>query len=71
VEAQSFRDLDRIDRCRTPPGLFVAVPMNVAVMRSAQRRREFIADLAPHRAGLRKPQMVGVSGASPANQTRL
>ena len=43
----------------------------VAVMGSAQRHREFIADLAPHRAGLSEPQMVGVSGASLTNQTRL
>jgi hypothetical protein len=45
--------------------------MVVPVMRSAQRYREFIADLASHRAGLSEPQMVGVSGASAANQTRL
>jgi hypothetical protein len=29
--------------------------MIVPVMRSAQRYREFVADLAPHRAGLREP----------------
>ena len=40
-------------------------------MGSAQRHRELVADLASHRAGLGEPQMVGVSGASPANQTRL
>src|SRR5712664_3012596 len=61
------RDLYGVDRRRTPPGLLVAVAMIVAVMRSTQRYREFIADLAPHRAGLGEAQMVGVGGASPAN----
>ena len=40
-------------------------------MSSAQRYGELVADLAPHRAGLGEPKMVGVSGPSPANQTRL
>jgi hypothetical protein len=45
--------------------------MVVSVMGSAQRYRELIADLSPHGAGLCEPQMVGVRGTSPANQTRL
>ena len=45
--------------------------MVVPVMRSTQRDREFVADLASHRAGLGEPQMVGVSGASPTDKTRL
>jgi len=45
--------------------------MVFTVMGSAQRYREFVADLAPHRAGLSVPEMVIVRGASPANQTRL
>ena len=40
-------------------------------MGPAQRDRELIADLPPHCAGLGEPKMVGVSGPSPANQTRL
>ena len=40
-------------------------------MSSAQRYCEFVADLASHRARLGESQMVGVGGASPANQTRL
>ena len=55
----------------TPPGLLISEAMVVPVMRSAQRYGEFVADLASHRAGLSEPQMVGVSGASPANQTGL
>jgi hypothetical protein len=45
--------------------------MIVPVMRSAQRYCEFVADLASHRARLREPQMVGVSGACPADQAGL
>jgi hypothetical protein len=40
-------------------------------MGSAQGYRELIAYLASHRARLREPQMVGVSGTSPADKTRL
>ena len=40
-------------------------------MGPAERDRELVADLAPHCAGLSEPKMVGVSWASPANQTRL
>ena len=45
--------------------------MVVTVMNSAQRYRELIADLEPHRAGLGEPQMVGVGGASSTDQTGL
>ena len=45
--------------------------MDVPVMRSAQRYREFVADLESHRARLGESQMVGVGGASPADQTGL
>ena len=45
--------------------------MVVPVMRSAKRYRELVADLAPHRPGLGELEMVGVNGASPADQTRL
>jgi len=45
--------------------------MEVAVMCSAQRHREFVADLAPHRPRLGEPEMVRISGVSPADQTGL
>jgi hypothetical protein len=45
--------------------------MEVPVMGPAQRYRELVADLEPHRAGLGEPQVVGVRGTSPADQTRL
>ena len=45
--------------------------MDVAVMVRTERYRELIAYLQSHRAGLGEPQMVGVGGASPADQTGL
>ena len=45
--------------------------MVVAVMRPAQRYREFVADLAPNRAVLGEPQVMGISRASPAHQAWL
>jgi glycerol dehydrogenase-like iron-containing ADH family enzyme len=54
-----------------PPGDFVAAAVIVAMMGSAQGYSEFVADLASHRLRLSKPQMVGVGGASPADQARL
>ena len=65
------RRLNGIDSLSTPPGLLISEAMVVPVMRSAQRYGEFVADLASHRAGLGEPQVVGVSGTSPANQTGL
>src|SRR5512141_3185160 len=62
---------DGINRPPFPPGDFVAETMDVTVMRPAQGHREFIADLAPHRARLSELKMVGVGGASRADQTRL
>ena len=54
-----------------PPGDFVAEAMVVLMMRPAQRYCELVADLAPHCALLGEPQMMGISRASAANQTRL
>jgi hypothetical protein len=51
--------------------LLIAMAMIVAVMDSAQRYREFVADLAPHRAVLGEPQMMGIGWASAAHQARL
>src|ERR1700730_4037651 len=61
----------RVDSPSLPPGDFVSDAVEVAVVNSAQRYREFIADLAPHRTGLGKLEMVGIGGASAANQTRV
>ena len=60
-----------IDSPSLPPGDFVSDAVEVAVVNSAQRYGEFIADLAPHRPGLGELEMVGVGGASAADQTRV
>jgi hypothetical protein len=65
------RRRDGIDSPPPPPGDFVSEAMVVPVVGSAQRYRELVADLAPHGAGLSEPQMVRVSGASPAYKTGL
>ena len=54
-----------------PPNPFVAVPVQVAVMRTAQRHREFVADLARQGAALRKLEMVGIRGAAGTDETGL
>jgi hypothetical protein len=45
--------------------------MVVPVMSSTERDRELVANLAPQRAGLGEPKVVGVGGTSAANQTGL
>src|SRR6202011_6340819 len=60
-----------IDSPSLPPGDLVSDAVEVAVVNSAQRYREFIADLAPHRPRLGELEMVGVGGASAADQTRV
>src|SRR6202000_2958737 len=62
---------ERINSASLPPCDFVTEAVDVTVMGSAQRYREFIADLEPHCPRLSEAQMVGISGASAANQTRM
>jgi hypothetical protein len=45
--------------------------MDVPVMNSAQRHGELVAHLETHRTRLGKSEMVGIGGASAADQTRL
>src|SRR5882724_6559808 len=45
--------------------------MQFAVMRPAQRHREFVADLLPKSSGLREAQMVRVAGLSVADDAGL
>src|SRR5262249_34040659 len=54
-----------------PPRAFVARAVHRAMMPSTERDREFIADLAAERAGLREPEMMGVRGLAAAHETRL
>ena len=41
------------------------------MMAAAQRDDEFVADLAPERAMLRKPKVMGIRRLAPTNQTGL
>jgi hypothetical protein len=45
--------------------------MNLAVMGPAQRRDEFIADLAAQRTRLHEAQVMGIRWRSPTHQARL
>jgi hypothetical protein len=60
-----------IDSPSFPPGDFVSEAVIIAVMRFAQGYRELVAYLASHCAELSEPEMVGVSRASSAEETRL
>ena len=61
----------RINASIFPPCGFIATAMDLAMMASAQRHRELIADLTAECAVLREAQMMGICGPAPANQTRL
>jgi hypothetical protein len=68
---QPIGDQEWIDSDCAPPRAFVASLMILPVVGSAQGNHELVAGLSSHRARLGKPKMVGVSGASPADQARL
>src|SRR6516225_8288569 len=61
----------RIDTALLPPHGFVTAAMNFAVMSSAKRNRELIADFAAKRPRLRKTEMMHVGGTPAANQAWL
>jgi len=50
----------RVDSRAAPPLSFIAIAVDFAVVSSAQRHSEFVADLAAKRGMLSKAQMVGV-----------
>src|SRR5258708_4286745 len=54
-----------------PPGGFVAAQMQVLMVGATQRHGELVADLSTKRAGLRKFEMVRITGDAPTYQTRL
>jgi hypothetical protein len=63
--------LDRRNAKIGPPSHFIAVPVQVIVVVTAERHGEFIADLAPQGIGLGEFQMMGIAGRSLADQARL
>jgi hypothetical protein len=54
-----------------PPGTLIAAPMQFAVMHSANGHGEAVADFPPHRALLRKLDVVRIRRGSPANYAGL
>src|SRR4051812_17970349 len=54
-----------------PPNPFVPVPVQVAVMGTAQWHRKLVADLARQCAALSKLQVVGIGGAAATDETGL
>jgi hypothetical protein len=51
------RDANRVDACGGPPSGFIAGAVGFAMMSTAERHGEFVADLEAETSGLRKPQM--------------
>src|SRR5579872_3101700 len=64
-------DPQGIDPLALPPPALVAAPMQLAVMKPAQRNREAVADFSPHRALFCKFEVVGIRRGSTTNQTGL
>ena len=64
-------DLERVDPGRRPPGLLVAGAMDRAVMRAAERHREFIADLEAERPRLQVAKMMRIGLLAAADESTL
>ena len=65
------RSVERVNASRRPPLGFVAGAMQFAMMATAQRHGEFVADLEAKSAGLGEAQMVGVAGLPAADHAGL
>lgn len=61
----------RINTDLLPPGGFIAEAMDFAVVAATERDRKFITDFAAECRGLRKAQMVSISGPPAADEARL
>ena len=61
----------RIDTCLFPPHGFVTAAMNFAVMSSAKRNRELIADLTAKGRKLCNTEMMRIGGTPAANEAWL
>ena len=60
-----------VDFVLLPPGNFISCLMELPVVAPAEWNRKFVAHLQPQGARLRKPQMVRIAGAPPADKTGL
>jgi hypothetical protein len=67
---QPLRLAHRVDFALLPPTLLVAGIMERPVVRVAQRDCPLIANLGSEGTELGKPNVVGMAGGAPTNQTR-
>jgi hypothetical protein len=65
------RHANRVDACCGPPAGFVAGAVQLAMMSTAERYGELVADFEPERSGLRKPQVMRVGRLAAADQAGL
>ena len=60
MRPQGRGDHPRVDAELVPPFGFIAVTVDLAMVSTAERHREFVAHLAAERARLRTPEMMRV-----------
>jgi hypothetical protein len=71
VQPQCARSDGRINPGLPPPCGFIAAVMDLTMVSSTQWDSELIADFASERTTLCEAEVVGVNGASAANQARV
>jgi hypothetical protein len=64
-------DRHGIDAEGLPPRCFITTVVQLAVMHTAERNRELVADLPAQRSGLSEAEMVGICRLSTAHQAGL
>ena len=65
------RNGQRIDLLFSPPGTLIALPVQFAVVQSADWDGEPVADLPPHRSLLSELEVMGIGRRAPAEEARL
>ena len=65
------RHANRVDARCGPPAGFVSGAVQLAMMSTAERHGELVADLEAETAGLREAQMVGIAGLPGTDQAWL
>src|SRR5580693_3363277 len=61
----------RIETELLPPSRFIAAPVDLAMVRAAERHCELIAHFATERTRLSKPKMMWVRGLTPTDEAGL
>src|SRR4051794_29087052 len=68
---QSLSDRHRIDTDGLPPRCFIAIAVQLAVMHTAERNGELVADFAAQGTGLSEAEMMGICGLPAAHEAGL